>query len=469
MKKIFVTSFTIVSSLLVAGAQSVSDRVIKNLRVDNSNHAVMDFVIDLTEVTPRSNHAVVITPRITDGEHSAELGAVGVYGRSRYYTLQREGDTMLSGCPDERAICVAERPDTIHLVLTTRFESWMNGADILLRRTEYGCCGNEEEVDSIDAGIFFDVDHYLPTLLYRQPVAIAEKHANMEGSANILFPVNDTRLSTTFANNKEEMSKIAAVIDSVKNDPDITLTGIRLKGYASPEGSYDTNRRLAANRTEAIRQYLLNLYNMDARAISCDSEPEDWAGVRTFLASTTLQGRDEILKIIDTVSNPDERDDRIRMEYPYAYKMLMELCYPVLRHTDYHVSYNIRSYSYMEEIKRVFAENPKKLSLNELYLLANTYAPGSAAYDKVFTTAVLLYPGDSIANLNAANVALTRHDLSTASQYLHHAGHSGEADYARGVLYVLRKNYNIARQYLTKAKDAGVGEAENVLNTIRIF
>jgi hypothetical protein len=123
----------------------------------------------------------------------------------------------------------------------------------------------------------------------------------------------------------------------------------------------------------------------------------------------------------------------------------------------------------MEEIKRVFAENPKKLSLNELYLLANTYAPGSDAYDKVFTTAVLLYPGDSIANLNAANVALTRHDLSTASQYLHHAGHSGEADYARGVLYVLRKNYNIARQYLTKAKDAGVGEAENVLNTIRIF
>lgn len=467
MKKIFVISFTFVSSLLVTDAQNVSNQVINSLRVDNSNRIAMDMVIDLKEVNPRSGAAVLFMPVITDGEHSVSLGAVGVYGGSRYHILLREGETMLSGRSDERVIRSAEKPDTVHLMLNTRFETWMNGAKIQLRRTEYGCCGCGEEQSTVDVSTFFDVEHYMPTLLYCQPVAVAEKHANMEGTANVLFPVNDTRLSITFANNKEELNKIASVIDSVKNDPDITLTGIRLKGYASPEGRYETNRLLAVDRTEAIRRYLLSLYNMDASLISCESEPEDWEGVRRFLASTTLQGRDEILKIIDTVSNPDERDDRIRKEYPYAYKMLKELCYPVLRHTDYQVSYNIRSYSNPEEIKRIFAENPGKLSLNELYLLANTYEPGSAAYSTVIITAVLLYPGDSVANLNAANVALMQHDLSAASQYLRHAGNSGKANYTRGVLNVLRRSYDVARRYLTMAKEAGVGETENVLDIIR--
>ncbi len=469
MKRFLVLYASVMGSLLTAGAQTAADRVVNQSRVDNSDNVVMDLLIDLTDVNPRTNHAVVITPQITDGENIVNLGAVGVYGRSRYYYLLRQGNGMLSGLPEERVYRTSEKPDTVHLDVNVAFEEWMNGASITLQRTEYGCCNCEESASQRFAGIFFDIDHYLPALLYRQPVAELEKRANLEGRANILFPVNDTRLSPTFANNKEELGKIYAVIDSVRNDPDITLTGIKLKGFASPEGSYENNARLAQGRTEAIRNYILNLYHLDKGVISSESEPEDWEGARAFVASTTLQGRDEVLKIIDTVSDPDERDNRIRTEYPYVYNALLELSYPTLRHTDYRVSYSIRKFSSIEEIERMFAENPRKLSLNELYLLANTYEPGSASYNKVFTTAVLLYPNDSIANLNAANVALTQHDLPTATQYLYKAGDSGEAEYARGVLNVLRKDFTLARKHLNNAKEAGIAEADAVLNTIKAF
>jgi hypothetical protein len=87
----------------------------------------------------------------------------------------------------------------------------------------------------------------------------------------------------------------------------------------------------------------------------------------------------------------------------------------------------------------------------------------------VFNTAVLLYPNDSIANLNAANVALSQHDLPTAAQYLYQAGESGEVEYARGVLNVLRKDFTLARTHLSRAKEAGIDEADRVLETIAPF
>jgi hypothetical protein len=112
-------------------------------------------------------------------------------------------------------------------------------------------------------------------------------------------------------------------------------------------------------------------------------------------------------------------------------------------------------------------ENPRKLSLNELYLLANRYEAGSLAFNKVFSTAVLLYPEDETANLNAANVALSQYDLLAAAHYLNKAGTSGEAEYARGVLWMMRKDYTTARQHLNNAKEAEIHQAQTILDKIQ--
>ena len=61
---------------------------------------------------------------------------------------------------------------------------------------------------------------------------------------------------------------------------------------------------------------------------------------------------------------------------------------------------------------------PQKLSLNEFYLVAQTYEPGSVEFNDVFETAVRMYPNDEIANLNAANSAMQRKDVENAKRYL---------------------------------------------------
>lgn len=70
-----------------------------------------------------------------------------------------------------------------------------------------------------------------------------------------------------------------------------------------------------------------------------------------------------------------------------------------------------------------------------------------------------MYPDDPTANLNAANAAMERGDLVTAAKRLEKAGDSGEAEYARGVLAVMNKEYSIAIGHFLSAEAKGVKEA----------
>ena len=118
------------------------------------------------------------------------------------------------------------------------------------------------------------------------------------------------------------------------------------------------------------------------------------------------------------------------------------------------------------EAKRIMKTAPGKLSLQEFYTIANTYESGTPAYNEVFETAVRMYPDDETANLNAANVAMNKRDLTAARNYLEKAGTGKEAEYARGVLAALEGNYAEAQTHLQQAKAMGVSEADNCLKQI---
>lgn len=111
-------------------------------------------------------------------------------------------------------------------------------------------------------------------------------------------------------------------------------------------------------------------------------------------------------------------------------------------------------------------ERPQKLSLNEFYLAAQEYEPGTDEFAEVFETAVRMFPDDSIANLNAANAAMRRDDLTGAKRYLAKAGNSPEAVYARGALAIRQKDYDNARRYLNEAKSLGLEQACTTLEQL---
>ena len=70
-----------------------------------------------------------------------------------------------------------------------------------------------------------------------------------------------------------------------------------------------------------------------------------------------------------------------------SYRVLLRDIYPALRHSDYAVRYTIRSFT-VEEARELIYSDPRQLSLNEMFQVAQTMEPGSDAYREVFEIAV---------------------------------------------------------------------------------
>ncbi len=436
-----------------------------NVERDGDNMAI-DMTLDVTGLDVKYNRALLFTPCLFNEGDSIHLKSIGIYGRRRYNYYQRNnGDAMISG-KKEMVYRVKDMPNTIEYHDIVPYKEWMDGGELQIHRYLYGCCGHimEEETCGLWVGQE-PIEPYLPEYVYVTPKAEV-KTRSAEGSAYIDFPVNKTVIDPNYSKNPVELAKINATIDSMRGDKDVTITNIWLKGYASPEGSYSHNRELAIGRVNALKTYVQNLYNLRSSVITTANEPEDWAGLRKYVESSTLEHRTEILEMIDSNLDPDAKEAQIKKRYPAEYKHLLENCYPSLRHTDYRVSYTVRGYSDINEIKSILATQPQKLSLNEMYLVAQTLEPGSDEFNDVFETAVRMYPDDEVANLNAANIDLKRGDLTSAKQRLDKAGDSGEADYARGVLAMLEERYDDAAQCFASAKSKGVAAADENLEYI---
>ena len=421
--------------------------------------------LNLDDFDLKSNRAAVFAPVIVNGADSVELDPVGLYGRSRWYQYLRTEKYPLGG-DAETSIRYSKRPDTYTFAQSVEYQEWMNGSQLFLRRYDFGCC--HTIVDEQEAPLTgYRETAYKPDFRYARPIAVSEKTHELAGRAYIDFPVNRTEIYPDYRKNPVELAKIIATIDSIRNDKDVTVKGITIKGYASPEGTYENNTRLAKGRTATLKQYVGNLYHFDNEFIATDYEPEDWAGLRAYVETSGLAHRTEILEIIDSNMQPDPKERKIKSSYPDEYKFLLQNVYPGLRHSDYRIEYTVRSFSDVKEIAELMRTQPQKLNLNEMMLLAQSLEPGTPEYSEVFETAVRLFPEDETANLNAANAAMERGDLISAEKYLAKAGSGAETIYARGVLAALQGDYNKAEELVRSAGEAGMADTDSVLEHLK--
>lgn len=454
----------------VSSDVAVSDVLVDSARVvRNGDLLSVSLDLDLSSLRLGSSRSAVLVPVLSGDGHRLELPAVGIYGRTRWYQDIRSGRLPLSGA-GELSLGYSSRPGRLPYLRHVAYEPWMDGARLEVLRRDYGCCGTllSQSVLSLPqppAGSSAPPSAYVPSFRYLRPQVEPAKVRDISATAYVTYPTDGTEILPDYLDNRSELSKITSLIDSLRLDPDITLTSLSIKGFASPEGDYSRNERLARLRTDALKSYVSRLYSFGEGFISSSYEAEDWAGVRSGVERSSLAHRSELLSIIDDPGlSPDARDWRMKLRYPGDYRVILETIYPSLRRCDYRVSYTVRNYESVESIREVMSVSPQKLSLSEMLLLAGSLEPGSEEYAEVFETAVRLYPSDPVANLNAANVALSRRDLRRAERYLSKSGDSGEALYARGLLLEMQGDRPGALSLLGRASSMGIPEASSALS-----
>jgi len=181
---------------------------------------------------------------------------------------------------------------------------------------------------------------------------------------------------------------------------------------------------------------------------------ENWDDLKTFVENSNITHKEEILTVLNSQREPDNKEWVLKSRYKTEYRYLLDVCYPLLRRTDYKVDYTIRSYSDPKEIVKIMKESPQKLSLQEFYLASQTFAPGSEEFNEAFDIAVRMFPSDPAANLNAANASMQKGDMAAAKRYLEKAGDSPQADYARGVWSAINADYMKAKGYFSLTADS---------------
>lgn len=446
-----------------------SGTVIRNAEISRHRDSVtVSMQMDVTDTRIKSGGSLILAPRLSgaDGKGSAYVPPVELMGRKRRIYLQRNPETAYTS--DEMYRVIEKKRKEKQLVeytVTVPYASWMEHSRLQIVEDLCGCgkveSGNLNELAQADLS-------FRPRLAYVVPEAEPVKARELSGKAFLDFRVNRTEIDPSYRQNPVELKRILASIDTVKNDRDFTVTEITIKGYASPEGSYAVNKRLAEGRTEALKKYIVDRYGFDKSVIRVESEPENWQGLVEYVSASSLSDKEQILDFIENgPSDIDQKEKQMRTKFPASYSVLLNDCYPGLRRTDYRIDYVIRRFR-LEEAKALVKTAPQRLSLEEMFAVAQTYEPGSEDFNQVFDVAVRMYPDDETANINAANALLEQGRAEEALKYLDKVKDSSpEAANARGVAYILLKNYEKAGRYIGKALEGHLEEAAHNMEFLK--
>ena len=484
MKK---TVFTVISALLACFSLPAQES--SGIKLGGAEFAFDEGVLilraslDLTSVVPPTTKAYVITPVVYSDSLQAAFPSLGLYGARRFWSIAREkrSDNPL----DVTDFLYEEIENPYTYEGRIKYEEWMDKCPVRLDILESSCCGNASKATEGAPVEGFEVPDYTPDplpemepdkvevptfrpeyLYVLPPAEPPVKSRDISGEAYVVFASGKTEVDPSYRDNTAELEKIRATIDSVRNDPDMVITQITLKGYSSPDGSHATNGRLAEARTEAIKAYVSGLDSLSADIYAAEWEAENWEGLRAAVEESDLQGKEGILSIIDSEAAPDTKEARLKKNYPKAWARMVSDIFPTLRRTDYRVSYTVRSYTTREEILEIMRTRPQNLSVGEFFIAADGYDRGSLEFNHVFAIAARIYPYEDAVNINAANAAMKVGNLGKAAFYLDAVNpENPEGIYARGILDALNGNWLDAEDRFRAASEAGIAEAGPALES----
>lgn len=476
-KSILLSGILMAASLAVHAAHTDQPLKVYDLAVNiNPDQTAVDVDIDLylKDFKIKTNGEVIFTPLLVsdDGLDSVVMKPITVCGRSRWYYYLRSGMLDRPG----NNIYRSGAREMVTVKKTLDFEPWMGHSRLEMRQQEATCCQSPRVLPAPTPSgnvLLATINTRRKALdydfVFAPPVEEGPVKKTVQGSAFVTFVVNRTELNPDYMDNPKEIQKILNSINIVKADSDAVITEVHIRGYASPEGPYDNNVRLAKGRTETLANYVNSLYKFKPGIMTTSYDPEDWGGLRAYVKDSmnfNLTNRPGLLAVIDGPLGFDARDAALKSQFPEDYQVILKEIYPWLRHSDYRVEYTIKVYTDLANLMRLYNDDPTKLRAVDFYTIAQQYPIGSDQYLDVMRRAIEVYPDEPMINLNVANIYLKEGDFEAAQSCLLKAGLNPQANFARGVLAAKRGDYREAERYFKMAKEAGIEKADAYLDQL---
>ncbi len=180
------------------------------------------------------------------------------------------------------------------------------------------------------------------------------------GEAKITFAVNQTRIDTSDKENAASLKKIDDILVSVQNDVDITLKSISMVGYASPEGNYQSNKRLADQRTSGLLSVVTSGMSRDLRSrVKLESKGvvQKWSMLVELIEKDDPILSKKVADICEATGDDFVRTPAALRKLPEYYKVIRTKYLPQLRRVEYRIDYSVFRKLTDEEIRDKYAKS----------------------------------------------------------------------------------------------------------------
>ena len=287
--------------------------------------------------------------------------------------------------------------------------------------------------------------------------------------ANIKFLVNQANLRKSELKNGS-VKEFVEMLKKINADREgLNLKNVEVAAYASPEGGFKFNDKLAGKRQSVSEAYVdkqLKAAKLGGANVDAHYTAQDWDGFKRLVQASNIQDKDVILRVLEMYKDPAEREQQIR-NMSAGFRELADGILPELRRSRLIINYETVGRS-DEQIKEQYKADAAQLSADEL-LYAATLTNDANEKEAIYKKAAECYDKDYRAYNNLAVMAFNKGDENAAKSYVKQAfakNQKAPEGYANLALIALR-NGNIAEaeSNLSKAINAnGFGEVLGNLN-----
>lgn len=253
---------------------------------------------------------------------------------------------------------------------------------------------------------------------------------------------------------------------------------VEVSSYASPDGGFQLNDRLAEQREKNTTDYLNKEFKKDDVYAEINSRytAQDWDGFQKLVQASSLQDKDIVLRVLSMYPDPETREREIK-NISIVYSELAETILPKLRRSRLMANVEVIGKT-DEELKNVaLSGNYGDLTVEELLYAANL---DGVSKEKIYSYVTQKYPNDyrgwnnlgayyyqngqnsraiqafnkaaeissraPEANMNLALVSLADGNTAKAEQLLGNAAGASSLGETMGLMYIQKGDYNRAVQ-----------------------
>lgn len=438
-----------------------SDQVL----MPDSTHAVqLDMTVEVPQKTLGKRSRLIIVPQLLVGdslvaECTPMVLDAPIYGKKMHRRVLLE-DYVDSLASYARPV---QKKESVTIAYSERvaIPDSLASARIVGVVTTDGC-GACTAIDTLDMAqisnpiTLVDTHEELKLNWIEPQFVVRPKILQARGEASLQFAISNHNINLDMANNRSEMQQMLDKLQAILADSLAMVNSVNIQGLASVDGSHAFNERLAKQRAESAKNWMLgkiDLSKVRRNQFTVGSRPEGWEPV---IQAMTADGRADSARVREIVEKYKGQSDDVAERYIRRLSCWDDIKKNYLqsnRKVEYVYTYSLKSFTTDAELLDMYGKRPDAFNEDEL-LRVSTLKQMPTEKQEVYRTLMHYFPQSQVAANNLAVLLLNEGRLDEAEAVLESLDdYTPEVLNTRAALYVYRYDYEHAIELLRSHMD----------------